>query len=131
MPQTPSLEVIFADGDARAAFSQALSSDALTKLESSIPPTSTDNAVALGCDISQIRAILIHSTGAISIMTRSSVPADIDTLAVAASKPILWQQSNGIALSALFTADFVSLHVDNAGASAATLTIWILSDATV
>jgi hypothetical protein len=52
----------------------------------------------------------------------------VDVLTLAAGIPILWQKTCGIALSALFTADFVALQVDSTPGG--TLTIWILSDST-
>ena len=126
--QTPLLSVSFADGATAANVNQSLSAELLTKLEAVIPAESSNKDVALACDISQIQAILIHSTTAMTVATRSAAGADVDVLTLAANKPILWQAGNGIALSALFTADFVSLQVD--AVAAAVLTIWILTDAT-
>ena len=126
--QTPLLTVTFADGSATANVNQSLSAESLVKLEASIPAESSNKDVALACDISQIQALLIHSTTAMTVATRSGAGADVDVLTLAAGKPILWQAGCGIALSALFTADFVALQVD--AVAAAVLTIWILSDAT-
>lgn len=128
MAQSPLLTVSFADGATAANVNQSLSAEQLTKLEAVIPAESSNKDVALACDVSQIQAILIHSTAAMTFATRSGAGADVDVLTLAAGIPILWQKTCGIALSALFTADFVALQVDCAAGG--TLTVWILTDAT-
>lgn len=128
MAQTPALELVFTDGSSRFASSQSLSAEELVKLEVVIPPESSSKDVALACDVSQIQAVVIHSTAVMTIKTQSSLGADVDTIVLAANKPILWQSGCGTTLTHLFTADFASLHVDSTAGG--TLTIWILTDAT-
>ena len=126
--QVPQLTVTFADGAVAANSNQALSGELLTKFSALIPAESNNKNVAVGADVSQILAVLLLATVAMTVATRSSGGADVDVLALAAGQPVLWQAGGPIPLSALFTADFVSLQVD--AATEGTLTIWILSDAT-
>jgi hypothetical protein len=126
--QTPSLTVAFADGAVSANVTQALSAELLSKLEVIIPAEASSKDVALGCDVSQIQAVLIVATAVMTIKTQSAIGADVDTIVLAANKPILWQYGCGTTLAHIFTADFASLHVDSTPGG--TLTIWILSDST-
>ena len=130
MPQTPQLTIKIEDGNSVLSQVQALSGESLTKLDVSLLAETADQDVAFALDVSQLAALVMLADGAATVVTRSAVPADVDTITLAANVPLVWQATGGIALASLFTEDVAALHCDVAGASAVRLQIWALFDAT-
>ena len=90
-------------------------------------PNGSDNAVSWAVDVSQVKAIYIHSTRTVTIETNSSSAAD-DTLAVTANVPYIW--TNDMVDSFAFGTDVTSLFVTNASGQSATFNIRCILDVT-
>ena len=78
-------------------------------------------------DVSALKAICIKSTVAATLKTNSSESPD-DTIVLVANQPYIWY--DGDYNTCLLTADVVSIHCVVAGATAGTLTIEGVQDAT-
>jgi hypothetical protein len=87
-----------------------------------------DVLVALSVDVSQVKGVYILSDQALTLETNSS-GSPTNTLTLVANIPYIWYTGKYDTLK--FTSDITALYVTNASASAANLTIEILTDPTV
>ena len=87
-----------------------------------------DVLVALSVDVSQVKGVYILSDQDVTLETNSS-SSPTNTLALKANIPYVWYTNKYDVLK--FTSDITALYVTNASASAANLTIEILTDPTV
>ena len=92
-----------------------------------VPPTTTDQLIALTMDVSAVQAIMFLADQDLTLETNSGSAAD-DSLALKANAAYIWHPDKIDAFQ--LTADVTALYVSNAGATAATLKIRALIDAT-
>lgn len=92
-----------------------------------VPGPSTDLVANLSLDVSEMKSLLIVSDQDVTIKTNSLGSPD-DTLALQADEPVVWW-STGVFANPL-TVDVTSLHIVNAGSTAATVKLRALQDVT-
>lgn len=90
-----------------------------------VAPATTDFPVAAVIDVSEVKALYIHSDQNVTIETNSS-SAPANTLTVTANKPLVWY--TGCGLVNPLTVDVTSIFITNAGATAANVRIRVLID---
>lgn len=98
------------------------------RLDESIPDESTDLAVALALDVSQIKGLYIVSDQDLTLETNSGSAAD-DTIALVAGVPLVWHP--GCYMTNPLATDVTALYVTNASGAAARLQAEIIVDPTV
>ena len=86
----------------------------------------TDKRFGCPIDQSQVQALLISSTGALTIKTNSST-SPTQTITLVANQPVIWKTGEG---SCPITADVTDIYVTNSGASAITLNLIVGYDNT-
>lgn len=113
--ETPVTNQITVEADSRQSFDIA------------VPGETTDQLVSLTIDVSEVEAIMFLADQDLTIETNSGSAAD-DTLALKANAPYIWHPDKIDAFK--LGTDVTALYVSNAGATAATLKIRALIDAT-
>ncbi len=95
----------------------------------SVANSETDKALSIGgIDVSQLVAVWLSSTAAVTLETNSGSAAD-DTIVLAADIPYLWY--TGAHDSNQITTDITStIYATNASGSAATVTMIFVQDGT-
>lgn len=89
----------------------------------------TDKQVEMPIDISEVKALYIHSDQTVTIEYNDNAGAQ-GSLTVTANKPIIWYVGCGYAITAVLAADVTNFYITNAGATAAAVRIRILEDTT-
>lgn len=113
--ETPVTNQITVEADSRQSFDIA------------VPGETTDQLVSLTIDVSEVEAIMFLADQDLTIETNSGSAAD-DTLALKANAAYIWHPDKIDAFQ--LGTDVTALYVSNAGATAATLKIRALIDAT-
>lgn len=93
--------------------------------ESCANSATTELVVAI--DVSEISAILIHSTQAVTLKTNDSGTPD-ETVSIVADVPYIWHTDSYF--SNVLETDITSLFITNASGAAATVTVVVVTDAT-
>lgn len=88
---------------------------------------SNDQAFLMNIDVSQMKALYLHTDTATTLETNSSSAPD-KTITMVANQPLVWSSTNG-QTNPLGTTDVTALYVS--AASAGTLTFEYLIDPTV
>lgn len=82
-----------------------------------IPASTTDQAMPLTIDISELESIFLVTDGALTVETNSSSSPQ-ETLTFAANKPLAWFNGMpGVAVGDIFGGDITGLFLTNAGSS--------------
>lgn len=107
----------------------AYSSSSALDIEEDIPDAGTETEIVAAIDVSEAKAIYIHSTEDVELSTNASeAGAPDNTILLLADIPYLWTY-DGYAVN-LLTVDVTSIFFDNNSGSTATITIKVLQDAT-
>ena len=93
------------------------------QMAETIAAESTDLALSVGIDISQIKMVAMVANTAMTVKTNDSV-TPIDTIVLTAGVPVIFEEGD----AALFTADVTGFFVTNAGLVAGTLTVLVIKD---
>lgn len=107
--------------------SKSYSNSSKVSIEETIAAATTDDDVVLAIDVSALKSIIILSDQDVKIETNSGAAPD-DTINLVADVPYIWNTDSYNAC--LLTTDVTVIYVTNAGATAATLKIEALLDAT-
>ena len=112
-----------------SSVSRTLTGSGELRISESIPAASTNLPVAFAVDSDAILSLGIYRDKALTLKPISS-GSTTDTIALAAGQLIVWGSDQSTLSEMVFTADVTALYVTNAGASAATLRIEVLTDVT-
>lgn len=91
--------------------------------------STTDKQVEMPIDVSEVKALYIHSDQTVTIEYNDNAGAQ-GSLTVTANKPIIWFTGCGYAITAILAVDVTNFYISNAGGTAATVKIRILEDTT-
>ncbi len=98
-----------------------------TELSEAVPANSTDLALTLNVDISELKMLYIHSDKTLKLETNdAATPAD--TINLVADEPLVWWVGCGHANP--LTADVTAIYATELAGVVANLTIRVLEDAT-
>lgn len=104
------------------------SSGARTSIEETVADSSTDMLVALTVDVTQVKAIYIVASVAMTFETNDGT-TPTNTIALLAGVPYVWTTDSYDSL--LLTGDVTALYMTNASGGAGTINIEIIEDPTV
>jgi sulfur relay (sulfurtransferase) complex TusBCD TusD component (DsrE family) len=88
-----------------------------------IPASTTNQLATIAVDVSEIESLFLYTDGVLTLKTNSS-GSPAQTLAFAASKPLVW--NTGMPVTCPLTADITAFYLTNATASDITLAGFIL-----
>lgn len=97
---------------------QTFTCETVTKLEESVPDSSTDLEFLSSIDISELQVFYMVSDQAMTIETNSGSAAQ-ETFTLTANKPVVWRSGD----AAIFAGDVTGFYATNASGNAATLRI--------
>lgn len=90
---------------------------------------STDKVLVMGgIDVSQVVAVYMHSTAALTIETNHTAATGGNTITLAADVPLIW--CTGAPFSNPLTNDVTAAYATNSSGSSATLNVMVVQDAT-
>lgn len=128
---TFTISVAMAVDGLRLAQDIAITAEQFLRSEFSVANGQTAFQANLGIDISQLKAIMILSTKAITIKTNDS-GSPADTIVLQANVPYLWYA--GPTIDATdgnpFDADVTDFYIANASGATATVKVWVATDGT-
>lgn len=109
----------------------ALTAENFTRTEFTVADGQTAFRANLAIDISQLKAIIIHSDKAVTLKTNSSGSPD-DTIVLQANVPLVWYTGPTIdaADGNPFDADVTDFYIANSSGATATVKFWVAQDAT-
>jgi hypothetical protein len=114
-------------GSTLVSGSETYTGSGKVSIEETIAASTTDDDIVLALDVSAIQSIIILSDQDVKIETNDGTSPD-DTIDLVADVPYVWNTDSYD--SCLLTTDVTVIYVTNAGATAATLKIEALLDAT-
>lgn len=118
----------YTPGDAASVVTtRSITADNQQAWEVAVAGETDDVQVLANVDLTYLKAVHITSDQDVTLETNSSSEAD-DTIALKANNALVWAHDSYFANP--FTVDISALYFSNAGAAAATVKIWILTDST-
>ena len=118
----------YTPGEAASVVStRTLTGDNQQAWEVAVAAETNDVQVLANVDLTYLKAVHITSDQDVTLETNSSSAAD-DTIALKANNALVWAHDSYFANP--FSVDISALYFSNAGATAATVKIWILTDST-
>ncbi len=118
----------YTPGDSASIVStRSLTGDNQQAWEVAVAAETNDVQVLANVDLTYLKAVHITSDQDVTLETNSSSAAD-DTIALKANNALIWAHDSYFANP--FSVDISALYFSNAGATAATVKIWILTDST-
>jgi hypothetical protein len=109
----------------------SITGGALYQIDESVPGPSTNLEVALVIDVSQLKAIYLHSDKAMTLnFNEASSGSPSKTLPLAANQAFTWDHLSGHA-NPFGATDVTKVFVTKAGSGAARLRGYVLTDPTV
>lgn len=107
----------------------AISADGEPNVDFTLTSSQSNKQVLIAIDVSALKSIYIDSTTDITIKTNSSSEED-DTISVSGGEPLVWFTGCGLATPFTSGTDVTQIYVTNGEASAGTVKIRCLHDAT-
>lgn len=118
----------YTPGDAASVVTtRSITADNQQAWEVAVAGETDDVQVLANVDLTYLKAVHITSDQDVTLETNSSSAAD-DTIALKANNALIWAADSYHANP--FSVDITALYFSNAGTTAATVKIWILTDST-
>lgn len=91
------------------SFTSSQTFDGQVSVQVDVPAASSNFSIICPLDASQIKSVILWSTAAATVVTKTSGGATVDTFVMTADKPLLWQF--GYPTSCPITGDCATLEV--------------------